>query len=157
MKLRGLVTEDFVNYKKTSLFLICPYCSLKCDKEAGTQICQNSSLVKAKILDVATSKLVHAYIDNPISHAVCFGGLEPLDSFEEVLEFIKLLRESCNDDVVIYTGYTEEECQSKIDILKQYPNIIVKFGRFHLGEEPHFDPILQVPLASSNQYAKKIS
>lgn len=85
------------------------------------------------------------------------GGLEPLDSFDELLELVEALREVTQDEVIVFTGYTEEECQDKIDILKQYPNIIVKFGRFQYGQQPHIDPILQVSLASSNQYAKKIS
>jgi pyruvate formate-lyase activating enzyme-like uncharacterized protein len=157
VKLRGFVTEDFVNYKKASLFLICPYCSFKCDKEAGTKICQNSDLVKGPIMEIDTAKLVHASAGNPITHAVCFGGLEPLDSFDEVLDFIEQFRKICDEDIVIYTGYTEDEVTEKIEILKHYPNIIVKFGRFHPGEEPHFDPILGIYLASSNQYAKVIS
>ena len=157
MKLKGFVTEDFINYKKASLFLICPYCSFKCDKEAGTKICQNGKLAKFSNIEVDTSKLVHASISNPITHAVCFGGLEPLDSFDEVLDFIKQFRNECNDDIVIYTGYTEEEVTDKINALKQYPNIIMKFGRFRPGEESHYDEILGVNLASSNQYAKYIS
>ena len=37
------------------------------------------------------------------------------------------------------------------------PNIIIKFGRFVPMQQPHFDPILGVNLASDNQYAKQIS
>ena len=157
MKLKGFVTEDFVNYKKASLFLICPYCSFKCDKEARTKICQNSDLAKFSTVDVDTAKLVHASATNPITHAVCFGGLEPLDSFDEVVDFIDQFRSESDEDIVIYTGYTEDEVTEKIEILKHYPNIIVKFGRFRPGEEPHYDEVLGIYLASSNQYAKVIS
>ena len=33
MKLKGINTEDFVNYKKPSMFLITSYCDFKCCKD----------------------------------------------------------------------------------------------------------------------------
>jgi hypothetical protein len=39
MVIKGIVDEDFVNYKKPSMFIIMPYCDFKCDKEAGCSIC----------------------------------------------------------------------------------------------------------------------
>lgn len=157
MKLKGLIEEDAVNYKKTSMCLIFSFCSFKCDLEAGCQICQNSALASAPILNVSVNTIVDRYIKNDLTHAIVMAGLEPFDSFDELLELVKVLREVTQDDCVIYTGYTEEEVADKINQLKVYPNIIVKFGRFRPGEKPHLDPILQVPLASSNQYAKVIS
>ena len=44
-----------------------------------------------------------------------------------------------------------------LDMLKAFPNIVLKIGRFIVGYEPHEDPILGVMLASDNQYAIKIS
>ena len=41
MILKGLIDEDFVNYKKPAMVLEFPYCSFKCDKECGRQVCQN--------------------------------------------------------------------------------------------------------------------
>ena len=38
-----------------------------------------------------------------------------------------------------------------------FNNIIVKFGRFIPNQESHYDEILEVNLASPNQYARKIS
>lgn len=157
MKLKGLVDEDIVNYKKTSMFLIFPTCSFKCDLEAGCTVCQNSSLATQRALEVPIKTIVDRYINNDLTHAIVMGGLEPLDSFEELLELVKALREVTQDDCVIYTGYTEEECQDKIDILKQYPNIIVKFGRFRYNNKPRYDSVLGITLASENQYAKQIS
>jgi len=59
-----------------------------------------------------------------------------------------------NDDIVLYTGYNEDEICDKIHLLSQYRNIIVKFGRFIPNQEKHYDEILGVELASPNQYAK---
>ena len=61
------------------------------------------------------------------------------------------------DDIVIYTGYNKEEIGNKINILKQFPNIIIKFGRFIPGHEKHYDDVLCVELASNNQFAEVIS
>ena len=42
MRLRGLADEDIINYKLTSMFIQCPFCDFKCDRECGRQVCQNS-------------------------------------------------------------------------------------------------------------------
>ncbi len=157
MKLKGLIDEDVINYKKISMILEFPWCDFKCDREAGCQVCQNSSLASAPIIDIPVTTIVNRYISNGLTHAIVCQGLEPLDSFEELLELVKTLRGAIPDDFVIYTGYTEEECQDKIDILKQYPNIIVKFGRFRYNNKPRYDSVLGITLASENQYAKQIS
>ena len=83
--------------------------------------------------------------------------MEPLDSFEDVIEFISILRKYSDSDVILYTGYYKSEIEDKIEQLQKFPNIIVKFGRFKPNEPHHIDPILGVELASTNQYAEKIS
>lgn len=82
---------------------------------------------------------------------------EPFLQFNELLSYISCLRNYTNDDLVIYTGYTKEELSSYIPILQQYPNIIIKFGRYIPEQESIYDDVLGVTLASSNQYAVKIS
>ena len=62
-----------------------------------------------------------------------------------------------NDDIVIYTGYTEEEIKEQVGLLSKYTNIIIKFGRFVPDQESHYDDVLGIKLASPNQYARKIS
>ena len=135
-----------------------PYCSFKCDKECGQQVCQNSSLVKAENIDINPIQLVHRYLTNPITKAIVCQGLEPFDSFEDLLEIIQELRHNylTNDDVVIYTGYTKEEVQTQINELSKFNNIIIKFGRFIPNQSSHFDETLGVQLASPNQYAERL-
>lgn len=159
MTIKGLVEEDFVNYKVPSMFIITSYCTFKCDKESGTKCCQNSSLVFQKNIHIRNEKIVERYINNPISEAVVFGGLEPMDQFADVIDIIKQLRTNhhCNDDVVIYTGYYEKECVDEIETLKTFPNVVIKFGRFIPNHEKHYDEVLGVYLSSDNQYAKRIS
>lgn len=157
MKIIDLIDEDFINYKKPSLFLALPFCTFKCEKECGIQCCQNSSLAKQPIVEVSTEKLVQRYLENPISESVVMGGMEPLDSFEDVIKFISILRKYSDSDVVLYTGYYKSEIEDKIEQLQKFSNIIVKFGRFRPNEPHHIDPILGVELASTNQYAEKIS
>ena len=84
-------------------------------------------------------------------------GLEPFDSWSDLKEFVKKLREYNNDDIVIYTGYNKDEVIKYIKELSVYPNIIVKFGRYIPNQEKHYDDVLGVYLASNNQYAERIS
>jgi len=158
MLLKDIVAEDFTNYYKASMFIIFPYCTFKCDRECGRKLCQNSSLVKQPDIEIPVNKIIDSYINNPITHAIVLGGLEPFDSFDDVLDLIKELRTKrfCDDDIVIYTGYNKEEILDKIKLLKEFKNIIIKFGRYIPDQRPHIDPILKVELASDNQYAEKL-
>ena len=153
MKIKGLITEDFVNYKKASMTIIFPYCTFKC----GEDYCQNSPLTKSPIIEISIDDLVNRYNNNPITEAVVMQGLEPFDSWSDLKEFVKKLREYNNDDIVIYTGYNKDEVIKYIKELSVYPNIIVKFGRYISNQEKHYDDVLGVYLASNNQYAERIS
>ena len=159
MLIKNLIDVDFINYKKPSMFIIMPHCSFKCDKENGCLMCQNSSLVHEPTHNVDTRLMVTRYIENPITKAVTFGGLEPLDTIEDVLEFVDILRNiyKNEDDVVIYTGYTEEELINNKDYKRilEYGNIIIKYGRFRPNQTPHYDEVLGVNLISDNQYARR--
>lgn len=159
MIIKGLQDEVFGDYKKPAMQIIFPTCSFKCDKENGCKLCQNASLARSLPMSYFTPALIRRYLDNPITKAVVCGGLEPFDSPDDLLELVTLLREKCEDDVVIYTGYTEEELQEN-DTYKaicKFSNIIIKFGRFRPGQEPHYDEVLGIKLASDNQYAKRVS
>ena len=170
MRIKGINDECFSDYKEPSFYIAFPKCSFKCDKECGLKVCQNSSLINEPDITIDKERLIERYLNNPITKAVVLGGLEPFDSELDLLPFIDCLRRQfeCNDPIIIYTGYTEEELESghwgngNVDSQKHYynslisyGNIIIKFGRFHYNEEPHFDNVLGVELASPNQYAKK--
>lgn len=159
MKIRNLMDEDIVNYKKTSMFIATCYCDFKCCKELGLDICicQNSPIAQSKIIDMSNERIVKRYMKNKLTHAIVFGGLEPFKQFDEMIELIKCFREQTEDDIVIFTGYYENEIEKEIEELKQYENIIIKFGRYIPGHIVHFDTVLGVNLASDNQYAVKIS
>lgn len=157
MFIKHIVTEDFVNYKKPSMFIGTPTCNFKCCTEAGNNICQNMSLVKQPNIEISNIDIVNKYIDNPITKAIVFGGLEPFDSWDDMFEIIHMIRHLCEDDIVIYTGYNKEEIIDKVNLLKNFKNIIIKYGRFIPNQEKHYDEILGVELASTNQWAEKIS
>lgn len=157
MVIKGVTAEDFSNYKKPSLFIAFPYCNFKCDRECGAQVCQNGALAKAPNLDVEVDIIVKKYLSNPITKAVVCGGLEPFDSWSDLLLFTEKFREKSQDDLIIYTGYNKSEIIDEINILKRFPNIIIKTGRYIPGHEKHYDEILGVYLASDNQKAERIS
>ena len=159
MLIKGVTDEDFVNYKLPSMFICTNTCSFKCERESGTDCCQNDGLKNQSSVDIDVHKLIERYLRNDITKAIVFGGLEPFDQMIDIYDFIFELRNTyhCSDTVVIYTGYNKDEVQGKLVSLNGLENIIVKFGRFIPGQECHFDTILGVKLASDNQYAEKIS
>lgn len=159
MKIRNLMDEDIVNYKKTSMFIATCYCDFKCCTELGLDICicQNSPIAQSKIINMSNERIVKRYMKNKLTHAVVFGGLEPFKQFDELIELITLFREQTDDEIIIYTGYNKDEISNEIEKLMQFKNIIIKFGRYIPGHEVHYDDILGVNLASTNQYAEKIS
>ena len=158
MKIKGIIFEDFVNYKKPAMTIEFPICkNFKCDKECGQKVCQNSDLVNSPNEDISIIRIVKTYMENNITNAIVFQGLEPFDSKHDLYQLIKVFREYTKDDIVIYTGYTEEELDYEIQVLKRlFKNIIIKFGRFIPNQPSYYDETLGVFLASSNQYAKKI-
>lgn len=159
MLIKDLRDEDFVNYKKTSMFIATCFCDWKCCKEQGldVSICQNSQISKQKNIDIPIYEIYDRYINNDITSSIVIGGLEPMLQFNDILETIKFFRnKECLDDFVIYTGYYSNEIKENIEILKQFSNIIIKYGRFIPNQEKYYDDVLGIYLASNNQYAERI-
>jgi len=159
MKLKNVIDEDFVQYRKPCMFISTCFCDWKCCTEIGADICmcQNSPAYDSPIVNKRNDALVRRYTKNDITKSIVFGGFEPMLQFEELIDLIRCFREQTDDDIVIYTGYDQSEIQDKIEELKQFSNIIVKFGRYRPDQKPHRDDVLGVELANDEQYAKKIS
>lgn len=156
MKVKGIIDEDFLNYKKPSMYIAFPKCTFKCDKENKCQLCQNSNLVKKPDIEISIKNLVERYLDNPITKAIVCCGLEPIDSWDDLLDLLKEFRKFSKDDFIIYTGYREEEIKDKIKILSEYKNVIMKFGRFRPNQKSHYDEVLGINLVNDEQYGKII-
>ena len=157
MIIKGIQEEDFINYKKPSMFISFSSCTWKCEKECGRKVCQNGTLATTPNINIGVKTIVNKYINNPITKSIVCGGLEPFDTFDDLLQLIAYLRVSTDDDIVIYTGYYKEEIADKMAILSKYKNIVIKYGRYIPNQEKHYDEVLGVYLASSNQYAERIS
>ena len=159
MRIKNIVSEDFLNYKKPSMFIITCLCDWKCCHEAhiDESVCQNNLLVKSKTKDIKDEFIVASYLNNDITESIVFGGLEPMLQFQELVSFIDEFRKVSEDDIVIYTGYYKAEIKKEIEILKKYKNIIIKFGRYIPNRNSRYDDVLGITLISDNQYAEKIS
>lgn len=160
MLVKTIIDEDFTNYKKSSMFIATCYCNWKCciEQELDKSICQNSEIAQQKNIEVSADEIFSRYISNSITNAIVIGGLEPFLQFEEIYNLIKCFRDNkCFDDIVIYTGYYDYEISDKINMLKQFSNIIIKYGRFIPNHKPHYDEVLGINLISNNQYAERIS
>jgi hypothetical protein len=159
MRLRQIIDEDFVNYKKPSMLLCSCFCDWKCATEQGlnASLCQNADLINEKIISLSAQEIVERYLDNPIINAIVIAGFEPFLQFDELLKFILVFRHYSQDDIVIYTGYYPKEIKGYVDSIKRFPNIIIKYGRYIPNREKKFDDVLGVYLISDNQFAEKIS
>ena len=160
MRVKNVVDEDFINYKEPSMFIGTIHCNGKCciEQNVSFDICQNNEWRNSETITVDDDKIIKRYLNNPITKAIIFGGLEPFEQFEEIYEFIHRLRVKydCNDDIVIYTGYNKSELIEEIDFLSKYKNIIIKFGRYLMNNKKRYDEVLGIELASENQYAERL-
>ena len=168
MKIKGLDECDFINYKKASMYIAFPSCTWKC----GRAECQNSPLALTEDIEISKEEICERYLENPITEAFVFAGLEPFDSFMDLISLVDCIRNKyqISDDIVIYTGYTEGELKTgnfgkDVEVsltnfnflISEYKNIIIKYGRYIPNDCAHFDKVLGVNLVSSNQYAEKVS
>lgn len=137
------------------MFIATCMCDWKCCKELNMDIClcQNSPIATQKNHNFSDTRIVNRYLKNKLTSAIVIAGLEPLLQWDQLISLIQEFRSKTDDDIVIYTGYYPEEIKDKIEILKQFKNIIVKFGRYIPGQEVHLDPVLGVNLANKQQYA----
>lgn len=161
INLHGYLEEDLVDYKRAGMFLAFPKCSFKCAKELGIEpkdICQNYSNIEVAPTPYDLEDLWKIYDENPLTECFILGGLEPMDSFDDVLKFVKFIREEkkCNDVIVIYSGYYDDEIADKMNILRQYIPVIIKCGRYKPGQKSHYDRVLGVNLANIEQYGVKL-
>ena len=148
--------EDFINYKEPTFNIALGVsCTFKC----GKNLCQNSELAKTKHIKCNIDDIIKRYLNQDISNTITLQGLEVLDNINQLLWFLYYFRQVCNDYIIIWTGYTKEECDDFIYLVDKlgYKNIIIKFGRYIPNDKPHYDEVLGINLASKNQYAEKIS
>lgn len=163
MRVKTIIDEDFVNYKKPSMFIGTISCGGKCCREANLplSVCQNDELHKQPNIFVPDDIIIKRYLLNDITKAFVIGGLEPFEQTDEVIHFVSTLRSSfgIDDDVVIYTGYYpyEKEAQQAKNVLSGYKNIIIKWGRYVPDKPARFDEVLGISLVSDNQFAELIS
>lgn len=154
--LKGIIHEDVTQYKVPSMVLLFPYCDFKCERDSNCKFCHNSTLTNMPNIKVNIQNIINWFMNNPITSALVLSGLEPLDSFKDVIKFIKEFRNKSEATIVIYTGYKESEIPDKINQLAEFTNIIVKFGRFIPNSKSCYDDVLGVVLASDNQYGKEL-
>lgn len=160
MRIKTIIPEDFINYKLPSMFIGTISCGGKCCIEAGIplSVCQNDEWRNMPIIYLDDNEIIKRYMSNMITNSIIFGGLEPIEQFDEILAFIIKLRTdfNCEDDVVIYTGYNENEIANELSTLQPLGNIVVKFGRYIPNKQSTYDDVLGVTLCSDNQYAKRL-
>ena len=163
MRVRKLLTERFQDYKVPSMYLAACFCDWKCCPDKP-YVCQNNPVANLPVTDIPDDEILDTYLADPITEAIVIAGLEPLLQVHEVCNLIRrAVRRGIKTTFVIYTGYTKDEvrCISFFDDLKdtgyrKNVQVIIKYGRYVPDQQPHFDEVLGVELASDNQYAEII-
>lgn len=158
MIVKEIRDEDFTSYKKPSMVIGFPSCTFKCERECGQKMCHNSELATSPDIEIEVVNIVNRYLQNPITKAIVFGGLEPMDSWDDMVNLIDAFRQRTEDEIIVYTGYRMDEiCKKTYWLGNKYKNIIFKIGRFIPNRPSRYDEILEINLASDNQYAEVIS
>lgn len=155
-----IIDADIVNYHEATFNILAGIsCTFKCCLDNPT-VCQNSDLCKNTPIRFSIQKLIERFNNQHIAQSVTLQGLECLDNLKQVLWFIYYFRQTNQEPIIIWTGYTKEECEDLIYLITEvmhWNNIIIKFGRFIMNRPSRYDEVLGVTLASDNQYAEKIS
>lgn len=160
MRVKAIKKERFQDYKLPNLFLAACSCDFKCCRESGldTGVCQNAPLAQMPDKEIDNQSIYSYFVNDPITKAVVVGGMEPMLQIDEIVDLLAVFRDNgCNAPFVIYTGYYPDEIKEELDKLRQYPDVIVKFGRYIPDRPTRHDDVIGVTLASDNQYAEQIS
>lgn len=163
MRVRKLLTERYQDYRLPCMYLAACFCDWKCCPDTP-YVCQNHPVAQMPVTDIPDDEILDRYEENPITEAIVIAGLEPLLQVREVVNLIRCASErGIRTTFVIYTGYTKKEVRfiGFFDALKAAGigdgiGVIMKYGRYVQDQQPHFDEVLGVELASGNQYAEKI-
>lgn len=155
-----IIDNDFINYSEATFNILAGIsCTFKCCPDNPT-ICHNNPLCKKEKIKCDIFKIIDRFNSQNICKTITFQGLECLDNLKQILWFIYHFRKTNNNTIIIWTGYTKDECEDLIYLIKEkmkWENIIIKFGRYVPNQQPHYDEVLGVNLASDNQYAERIS
>ena len=147
MLVKFIKDEDFVNYKKPSMFIGFPTCTFKCEKESGCSgMCQNSSLVNMDSIDIDYESIVKRYINNSLSKSIVFGGLEPFDSFPNLCHLVKEFRKFTEDDIVWTAGQTDILMDAFAD--DQYDTVYYAYAVYELA-------VYRISYYTANSFAKR--
>ena len=159
MLIKGITDEIFSDYSKTSMLIAVPVCTTRCWEKLNLSptICQNHLLRREPNLSVSNKDIIDRYLENPLTSAIVFGGLDSWDSLDEIIEFIREFRLVSEDDCVLYTGRDLDIIENDFGKLREFKNIYVKYGGYNPFLESVVDELTSVVLASSNQKFVKIS
>jgi len=163
IRLLDLPRTSLTNYKKINYYIpIGISCTWKCKDcqnihyKKFFEKCDQNHKSWMKNVKINTKTIITNYMKNSLVDSIVLSGLEPFDNFDDLKILINDFRTFFDDDIIIFSGYEDIEIDHKIEELEKYYNIYVKFGRYIPNRKKFFDKLLNVELASDNQYSKKL-
>ena len=76
MIIKGIIDEDFTNYKKPAMTILFPRCTFKCGKD----LCHNREIADLPDMDISIESIIWRWVKNNIADTIICSGLEPFDS-----------------------------------------------------------------------------
>lgn len=159
MIIKSIIDEVFSDYSKISMLLVMPKCTTRCWEKLNISptICQNNHLHKEPNINIDNKDIIKRYLDNPLTKAIIFGGLDSWDSLDEIIEFIKEFRQYSQDDCVLYTGRDYDVIEKELYRFKGLGNVYIKYGHYNPNLKPIIDDLTGVSLISENQKFIKVN
>ena len=75
--------------------------------------------MSCKHIQTTIDELIDLYINQDIATSITFQGLEPLDNLQQLLTFIYFFRQLSFDNIYIWTGYDEFECEALLKLIQK--------------------------------------
>ncbi|MCH4890037.1 radical SAM protein [Acidaminobacter sp. JC074] len=129
-------------------------CALDCN--IGCKGCFNQSLKEAPIFYKKADEVLDEIMSNPFNEGVILAGLEWSLQPSELMAMIKSCA-SKNIPVIVYTGHKIETFLRRVPKIKNYPEVLIKYGAYDESKLSLTHEAYGVRLASTNQNIQSVA
>jgi len=129
-------------------------CALDCN--IGCKGCFNQSLKEAPIFYKKADEIMDEIMSNPFNEGVILAGLEWSLQPTELLALVKSATVR-NMPVIVYTGHDINTFLRRVPLIKQFTEVLVKYGAYDESKLSLTHEAYGIKLASTNQHIDSIA
>jgi pyruvate-formate lyase-activating enzyme len=129
-------------------------CAVSCS--IGCKDCFNESVKQEPNRCSYIPNILDEIQANPFNEGVILAGLEWSSQPKELIALVKEATKR-HLPIIIYTGYTSDQFIRRVPRIKEFPNVLIKYGSFNQNLRSFEHKEYGVNLASTNQHIQKIS